>query len=252
MTISIEQARNLFPRGLVQPPQGFRFAVDALLASCFARIRKNDRVLDLGTGCGVIGLGLLLHHDLPSVQVVGLDRDPDMVGSARINVAAMGLGERMDIVQGDVREAPRFLRPEWADVVVCNPPYRVTGRGKTCPQDSRTHARFQVSATLDDFLAASACALKNRGRIYLVFLAEGLDVLLGTMRTCRLMPKRVMPVHGRQGAPARLVLVEGRKNGGPGMVLTNPLFLYETGENRNRITPEALGFCPFLACNTGL
>lgn len=252
MTMSFEQARNFFPRGLVQPRQGFRFSVDALLASCFARIKAHDRVLDLGTGCGVIGLGILLRHGPADVGVVGLDKDPDMIASARANVAALGLGEHMDMVMGDVGVASRFLRPEWADVVMCNPPYRVLGRGKTCPRDSRTHARFQVSAGLDDFLVASAHALKNRGRIYLVFLAEGLDVLLETMRTCRLMPKRVMSVHGRKGAPARLVLVEGRKNGGPGMVLANPLFLYEAGDKGNRITREALEFCPFLACNAGL
>ncbi|WP_462323420.1 tRNA1(Val) (adenine(37)-N6)-methyltransferase [Desulfoplanes sp.] len=251
MTISIEGARDLFPRGLMQPGHGFRFSVDALLLSCFVTLKKNEHVLDLGTGCGVIGLGLLLRHGSLNIRSVGLDRDPNMVRSARTNVTAMGFGEHMGIVQGDVCDAARMLRPQRADVVVCNPPYRKTGRGRTCPEESRNRARFLVAAGLEDFVAGGAHVLKNRGRIYFVFLAEGLDLLFTAMLANGVVPKRVLPVHGRIGDPARLVLVEGRKNGGQGMVMEPPLFLYATGKDRNRITPEALAFCPFLACNAG-
>jgi tRNA1Val (adenine37-N6)-methyltransferase len=144
-----------------------------------------------------------------------------------------------------------MLRPERVDVVVCNPPYRETGRGRTSFRESRNRARFLVAATLEEFVGAAGHALKNRGRMYVVFLAEGLDRLFGAMQKNRIVPKRVLPVHGRMGDPARLVLVEGRKNGGQGMVMESPLLLYKTGENENRLTPEALSFCPFLACNAG-
>jgi tRNA1Val (adenine37-N6)-methyltransferase len=235
----------------VQPENGFRFSVDALLLSCFARLKKNERVLDLGTGCGVIGLGMLLRHARQHIDILGLERDPEMARSARTNVIALGVEDRMGIVQGDVCGVSRIFSPEWADVVVCNPPYRSIGRGKICPHKSRSHARFLVSADLDDFLGAGGYVLKNRGRIYFIFLAEGLDRLLLAMQKARIVAKRIVPVHGRKGDPARLVLVEGRKNGGQGLVMESPLFLYGTGENQNRITREALAFCPFLACNTG-
>ena len=251
MPMPIQHARNFFPRGLVQPERGFRFSVDALLLACFARLKKNEQVVDLGTGCGVIGLGLLLRHEPMNLRIVGLDRDPDMTRSARANVTAMGFEDRMSIVRGDVRDASGMLCPHRADVVVCNPPYRRTGRGRMCPESSRNQARFLVAAGLEDFVAGGAHVLKNRGRMYFVFLAEGLDLLFAAMHTSGIVPKRVMPVHGRIGDPAKLVLVEGRKNGGQGMVMESPLCLYAGGKDRNRITPEASAFCPFLACNAG-
>jgi tRNA1Val (adenine37-N6)-methyltransferase len=251
MTMTIEQARDFFPRGLMQPENGFRFAVDALLLACYARPRKNECVLDLGTGCGVVGLGLLLRHGSLNIRIVGLDRDENMACSARANVRAMGFEDRMGIVRGDVCDASRMLLPERTDVVVCNPPYRETGRGRICLSESRNQARFLVAAALEEFVAAAGHALKNRGRMYVVFLAEGLDRLFAAMQQGRIRPKRVLPVHGRMDDPARLVLVEGRKNGGQGLVMESPLFLHGSGENRDRITREALAFCPFLACNVG-
>ncbi len=251
MTKSVHEARAYFPRGLVQPAKGFRFSVDALLLACFVRLKKNETVLDLGTGCGVVGLGLLLRYASLSLSIIGLDRDKDMIDSARANVRALGFEDRIKLFQGDVRDAVRFFRPQGADVVVCNPPYRTTGRGRECPDASRNEARFLTDTALDDFLAGAAHVLKNRGRIYLVFLAEGLDSLFAAMTSKGIVPKRVMPVYGRKAGQARLVLVEGRKHGGQGMVMEPPLFLYSSDKNTHCISQDALDFCPFLACNRG-
>ncbi len=251
MTKSVHEARAYFPRGLVQPAKGFRFSVDALLLACFVRLKKNETVLDLGTGCGVVGLGLLLRYASLPLSITGLDRDNGMIGSARANVRTLGFEDCMELLQGDVRDAARFFRPQWADVVVCNPPYRTTGRGRECPEPSRNEARFLTDTALDDFLAGAAHVLKNRGRIYLVFLAEGLDSLFTAMTAKGLVPKRVLPVYSRKGESAPFVLVEGRKHGGQGMVMEPPLFLYSSGKNRHCLSQDALDFCPFLACNKG-
>ncbi len=251
MITDTQQARALFPRGLRQPDKGFKFSVDALLLACFARLKPGERALDLGTGCGVISLGLCLRYQHIPCHIVGLDQDPDMVCSARANTRTLGWDQRMDSIRGDVREAARMLRPQWADVVVCNPPYRETGRGRICPTPSRSQARFLMTASLDDFLAAGAHVLKNRSRFYLVFAAEGLNLVFASMHAHGIQPKRIMPVYGRLGSPAKIVLVEGRKQGGQGMIMESPLVLYQCGHKRHELTPEALAFCPFLACNTG-
>ncbi len=242
-------ARSLFPRGLCQPEKGFRFSMDALLLACFADVKPRDVVGDLGTGCGVVGLGLLLRHEEAALRVKGVDVGEEMVQAARTNVAGLGYEERMEIFAGDVREPGRMMGPESLDAVVCNPPYRQRGRGRACPHESRNRARFEVKGCLDDFMSGAGFLLKNRGRIYVVYLAEQLDLLLAAMQTARIVPKRILPVHPRQDSPSRLVLVEGRKNGGQGLVLEAPLFLYQSGENRACLSRQALEFCPFLACN---
>ena len=242
-------ARNFFPRGLCQPDRGFRFSMDALLLACFAEVKFQDVVGDLGTGCGVVGIGLLLRHGAKDIQVIGVDAEDEMVHVARTNTATLGYDDRMQILQGDVCEPGNIVGPESMDVIVCNPPYRQTGRGRSCTDGPKNRARFEVRASLETFVRGAGFMLKNRGRIFFVYLAEQLDLLLFAMQSSRIVPKRMLPVHARPGQPARLVLVEGRKNGGQGMVLEPPLFLYQCGKNSTCLSGEALEFCPFLACN---
>jgi tRNA1Val (adenine37-N6)-methyltransferase len=230
-------ARALFPRGLVQPERGFRFSVDALLLADFTDLRGVDRVADLGCGCGVVGLALLLRgmrEPLPDgalprapLRVVGLDNNPEMVACANENAARLGLGAHCRALPVDVaavRGHPE-LAPESVDLVVCNPPYREPGTGRRCPDPGRDAARFTAGAATADFTRAAAYLLGNRRRACFIGLAERLDALLADLAAARLMPKRLRLVHPRAGAPARLVLAEAMKNGGPGLTVEPPLFL---------------------------
>ena len=247
--MSIADRRDYFPRGLEQPESGFRFSTDPLLLACFMKTRSGDRVLDLGTGCGVVGLGMALQN--PGIDLRGVDVDPAMVDAARSNATLLGL-DRTCFFHEDLAgiRVSGTIPPESFDMVVANPPYRDPGSGRICPESGRAPARFETRGTVRDFVAAAAYAVKNRGRVGMVFLAERLDYLLQLLREYRLTPKRVLPVHSRGGESARLVLVEARKNGGDGMVLASGLSLYcGTGDN-TVLTDEAVLFCPFLGCNT--
>ncbi|MDD2220279.1 MAG: methyltransferase [Desulfoplanes sp.] len=247
----VPAARDFFPRGLCQPDKGFRFSTDALLLACFADIKRGEIVVDLGTGCGVVGLGVLLRNSDLGIRIKGIDVEDEMVHAARANVRALEYDGQMEIFQGDVRDLGRIIPSACADVVVCNPPYRQPGRGKSCADALKTRARFEVRATLPEFVAGAGFMLKNRGRIYLVYLAEQLDLLFAAMQASQMVPKRVLPVHARPGEPARLVLVEGRKNGGQSLVMDSPLFLYQCAEHQTWLSSQALAFCPFLGCNAG-
>jgi len=220
-------ARAFFPRGLAQPARGFRFSVDALLLADFASLRGVARVADLGCGCGVVGLALLLRAPDGPQEVIGLDSNPGMVACANENATRLGLGPRCRAVLADVaavRGHPE-LAPESVDLVVCNPPYRQPGTGRRCPDPGRDAARFEAGATTADFAQAAAYLLKNRHRACFIGLAERLDALLADLAAARLTPKRLRLVHPRPGAPARLVLAEAMKNGGPGLAVEPPLFL---------------------------
>ena len=187
-------ARERFPRGLVQPASGFRFSVDALLLASFARI-KGARGLDLGCGCGVVGLGLLLRHPERGFTMHGLDLNPDMVAAARSNAALLGFGERYTAELADLgdlgdvtdpavvpAEIGPALAPESFDLVVSNPPYRRPGQGRDCPDPGKSLGRFESGAGLPDFTRAAGRLLRNRGRAAFVFPAERLADLLLALR----------------------------------------------------------------------
>lgn len=244
-----EAARRFFPRGLSQPEAGFRFSLDALLLSAFAgREKVRGRVLDLGTGCGVVGLGLALDH--PGFFGVGFDVNPLMLGHARENARRLGLEDRFAFVGADVLN-PACLAPESMDLVLCNPPYRDPGTGRACPDPDRNTARFEDRGGLADFVRAAALLVRNRKPCVFIQLAERLDDLLSAMHASRLRPKEALFVHQRAGSPARLVLVRAVKNGGPGMEVLAPLILHEGDGDATRLTAQAVSFCPDLACNPG-
>lgn len=248
----IARARAYFPRGLSQPASGFRFSMDALLLARVASLSGAARAVDLGCGCGVVGLGLLLRAGAENLTVAGLDLNPEMAACARANAERLGFADRCRVVEADVAAVRGHpdLAPESFDLVVCNPPYREPGTGRRPPDPGRDAARFAASAPVSAFVDAAAYLLANRKRAAFIGLPERLPELLADMAEARLTPKRLLLVHSRLGEPARLALVEAVKNGGPGLTIEPPLGLYEGRGEDARLSAAALGFCPWLACNS--
>lgn len=245
-----DDARRLFPRGLQQPEEGFRFSTDALLLAAFAAPYARGRVADLGSGCGVVGLGLRM---LTPVEVLGLDVDPAMVRAAARNADTLGYADSVAAQCLDLADVhgPDGPEAESFDMVVANPPYRETGTGRRPTARGRDRARFHDGAGLSVFVRASAYLVRNAGRVCLVHLPEHLPRLLQEFSAHKLEPKRVLFVHPREGEPAKLMLLEGRKNGRPGMTVMPPLHMHEGEGAETRLRDETLTFCPFLACNAG-
>jgi tRNA1Val (adenine37-N6)-methyltransferase len=241
-------AREAFPTGLIQPEDGYRFSMDPLLLAAFARPKKDTRLADLGTGCGVAALAALLMHSQTGAAT-GLDIDPAMIEAANANAHRLGLDGRFHARLADVRHMREILPPESFRLVLANPPYRRLGTGKACQLTERNRARFEAHAELDDFLAAASWLLANRGSVVLVFPAARLsDLVLGCQKG-KLAPKRLRFVHSRVDEAAKIVLMEAVKNAGIGLTAEPPLILYEGRGDNTRLTAQALSFCPFLAKN---
>ncbi len=210
-----------------QPAQGYRFSLDAVLAAQFVLPGPDDRVLDLGCGCGIIGL--ILAYRVPGVRVHGLELQLELAELARNNMHLNGFITRMAILQGDVREIGQSVQAEDYQLVVCNPPYGASHGGRINQHVQAAAARHEANGTLTDFVRAAAFAVCNRGRVVFVYPARRAPELVKALMDSRLVPKRLLPVYAYPGAGvARLLLVEAVKNGGAQCALEEPLYIHET------------------------
>lgn len=243
------EAHTYFPRGLAQPESGYRFSLDSLLLSCFSRISSGAEAVDLGTGCGVVAFGALLKNPEKRFQVTGVELSPESVEAATSNAEALGLSEFFTAVRADI--CTYRDREGRVDAVLANPPYRNPNSGRMSRGKHRAVARFEMQAEFRDFCTCATRLLKNRGRFFLVHLPERLVDLFADLRDTGLEPKRVRFVHSRAAESAKMVLVEARKDGKPGLETEPPLILYTGRGQETHMTPEALAFCPYLECNAG-
>ncbi len=218
---------------LIQKKAGYRFSLDALLLADFVRIQRGERIVDLGTGNGVIPLLLAFIH--PSVQVVGVELQEGMVERALRGVALNRMEERVSIVRGDVCSVHEIFSPQSFEVVVSNPPYREAKSGRINPDPERRIARHEIKGRLGDFIGAASYLLPEGGRMALIYSAARMIDLLETMRRQGIEPKRLRLVHSFEDAGATLVLAEGLKGGGSELKVMPPLVVY-TG--RGKYTSE--------------
>ncbi|BCR03935.1 SAM-dependent methyltransferase [Desulfuromonas versatilis] len=210
---------------IIQKKDGYRFSLDPVLLCAFARVAPGEALADLGTGSGVIPL--LLARMSEAERLVGVEVQPGMAGRARRSVELNGLAGRVEIVEADLRSLQGTLPAQGFDVVLANPPFRPLGTGRQAPTSERGAARHEQAGGLGDFLRAAAFLLGDGGRFYVVYLAERLVDLLAGMREAGLEPKRLRCVHSRRGEGARMVLLEGRRRGRPGLVVEPPLYVCE-------------------------
>lgn len=244
-TEAILERRDFFPRGLVQPEGGYRFSLDSLLLACFASPGRRHVGVDLGCGCGVVGIAMLLRQ--PDLTIRGVEIDPLSVRAAEENRLNLHLIDKLTIERGDVTS----WRPEKVvDFVVSNPPYRELGRGRVSHGKERATARFENAADFAGFARCAAIALKTRGKFAFVHLPERLPEIMAGLAKAKLEPKRMRLVHGRSSEVAKMVLMEAVKAGGAGLKVEPPLVLHEGEGKETRISRQAMDFCPYLGCNS--
>lgn len=204
---------------LIQSRTGYRFSIDAILLSEFVTIKRGDMVVDLGTGCGIIPLTLLLTK--PVGYAIGLEIQADLADQAARNIILNGFVHKMGVILGDIRHPP--LAPSSADVVICNPPYRPTNSGRINPEPRRAIARHEMLASLNDILNATSRILKAKGRLAMIYPAVRLVDVLVRMRGFNLEPKRVRIVYPGMQSEGNLALIEASLGGRGGLKILPPL-----------------------------
>ena len=214
---------------IIQDPKRFCFGMDAVLLSDFAKVRTGEKVLDLGTGTGI--LPILLAGKTKGQHFTGLEIQPESAEMARRSVAYNHLEEKIEIVTGDIKEAGRVFQPAFFDVITVNPPYMADQCGIQNPQDAKAIARHEILCNLEDIFRESKKLLpEGKGRFYMVHRPVRLAEILLKMSQSHIEPKRIQLVHPYVDKEPVMVLIEGRSGARPGVRIEPPLILHEHGK----------------------
>ncbi len=237
--LSPDETLDTFLNGklhVLQKKKGYRFSVDSILLGRFSRVRKDDKVIDLGTGCGI--LPLLLSQTTKAHSFVGVEIQKGLAECAKKNVALNHLDGRISILDQDFRELKRTFPPGSFNVVLSNPPYRKHRSGRINPFLEKAVARHEIEGTLSDLISIASYLLPPKGRCYLIFPAVRTVDLLVALRGGKLEPKRLQFVHPRREAEAKFVLAESVKTSGVELKIMSPCVLDESDKT------ESPGFAP--------
>lgn len=210
---------------IIQNPEKFCFGIDAVLLSGFAKVKRGQVVLDLGTGTGIIPI--LLEAKTESAHLTGLEIQQESAEMASRSVAYNHLEDKIDIVTGDIKEAESIFGAASFDVVTSNPPYMIGGHGLKNPSMPKTIARHEVLCDFEDVARAASYVLKPGGNFYLVHRPFRLVEILGILTRYKLEPKRIRFVHSYVDKEPTMVLIEAKKGANPRVTIEKPLIVYK-------------------------
>ena len=210
---------------IIQDPKKFCFGMDAILLSGFVSVRPGERVLDMGTGTGIIPI--LLEAKTGGSAFVGLEIQEEMAEMAGRSVKLNGLEDKIRIQQGDIKEASQIFGGASFDVVTCNPPYMNQNHGLKNPSEAKALARHEILCTLEDVIREAAKCLRPGGRFAMVHRPHRLTEMMALMAKYKLEPKRMKLVHPYIGEEANMILIEATRGGNPWMKVEAPIIVYE-------------------------
>lgn len=209
---------------IIQNPEKFCFGMDAVLLSGFAAVKSDERLLDLGTGTGIIPI--LLEAKTQGEHFTGLEIQEESADMARRSVALNQLESKIDIITGDIKDASKIFGASSFDVITTNPPYMIDSHGISSSSEAKAIARHEVLCTLDDILRESAKLLKPRGRFYMVHRPFRLAEIMSKMVAYKIEPKRMKFVYPFVDKEPNMVLIEGLAGGNSRMRVEKPLIVY--------------------------
>lgn len=222
-----ERIDDLHRKGyrIIQNPEKFCFGIDAVLLSGFVNAKSGAKVLDLGTGTGIIPI--LVEAKTAASHLTALELQEESVDMARRSVQLNDLGDKISIVQGDIKEASHLFEGASFDVITTNPPYMTENHGLVNPDMPKAIARHEIYCTLEDVVRESSKLLKMSGKFFMVHRPYRLVEIITTLAKYKLEPKRIRFVHPYKDKEPNMVLIEAVKGGKSRVTIEPPLIVYE-------------------------
>ncbi|MBQ3076154.1 MAG: methyltransferase [Clostridia bacterium] len=213
---------------IYQYSDGFSFGTDAVLLSGFIQPRKNSVGVEFGSGTGIIPLLLSMHKEFQ--KIYALEIQPDYAALARENIALNGFSHKVEVIEGDLKEAKRLI-PFYVDFVFTNPPYMKKETGKVNDNEKKRIARHEIYCDIDDVCRSAASLLQDKGDFYCVYRLARMAELFSAMRQADLEPKNIIFVTPKPDSSPDLILVRGVKGAKPELKSRPPFIIQDaTGE----------------------
>ena len=227
-----ERIDDLEYKGLkiIQNTKGFCFGIDAVLLSDYAKnIKKEARVLDLGTGTGIISILLCEKTNLS--KIIGVEVQKEVADMAKRSVRLNNLENKFEIINDNITNLEKIYERNSFDVIVTNPPYKKENTGIVNEEKKKLISRHEILAKLEDYIKISNKLLKDKGEFYMVHRPERLVDIIVYMRQYKIEPKEIRFVCSHENEPPKLVLIKGVKNGKPFLKFKENLYIYEKDGN---------------------
>jgi tRNA1Val (adenine37-N6)-methyltransferase len=210
---------------ILQKKEGYRFSIDAILLANFIVLKKNERLLDIGTGCGIIPI--YMTRKGYTNEMVGIEIQKDLFQLALRN-KRLNRCDNIRFIHGDIKTSVHNLKIQSPyHVIVSNPPYTKKDAGRISPILSRSIARYESLLTIDELLNVSASLLNKKGRLYTIYPSRRLGEVIHLAKTKKMEPKRLRFIYPKKGDEANLFLAEFIKEGGGEVNIEKPLVMHE-------------------------
>lgn len=233
-----ERIDDLEYKGLkiIQNKDGFCFGIDSILLSDFAKeIPNNAKVIDLGTGTGIISILLCKKTQLS--KIIGIEIQKEVYELAKRNIKLNNLENKFELINENIKNLEKILEKNSYDAIVTNPPYKKENTGLTNENKLKLISRHEIEANLEDFIQISTKLLKNNGIFYMVHRPERLTDIIESLRKNKLEPKVLQLVYPKINKQPTMILIKAIKNAKPFLKIKEPLIIYN--EN-NTYTDEIL------------
>lgn len=212
---SLEELRSGLQ--IIQNKKLYRFSEDSILLADFVDINPGSRVLDLGTGSGV--LLLLLISREPNLLGVGVEIQSSLMDMARRSIRFNNLEDKIEIIQGDITKLPASFKKQKWDLIISNPPYIPLERGRKSPKEEIAVSRQEVLCRLENVVVSAAELLPSGGSLALVYPAQRLAEVIFHLQNNKLEPLKMQLVSSKQNTRPYLVLIQAYKDAAPGLQL---------------------------------
>ena len=210
---------------IIQDKDGFCFGIDSVLLSDFAKnIRNNSKVMDLGTGTGI--LCILLSGKTKNTTFVGTEIQQEVAEMAKRSVKLNNLEDRINIINENILNLKSIYNEKSFDAVVTNPPYKKINTGVVNVEDKKLISRHEITASLEDFIHTASYLLKDFGEFYMVHRPDRLVDIFSIMRKEKIEPKIIRFVYPKNNKKANMVLIKGVKLGNPFLEYEDNLIVY--------------------------
>jgi tRNA1Val (adenine37-N6)-methyltransferase len=217
---------------IIQKKNGYRFSIDAILLSNFITLKKHERLLDIGTGCGIIPVYMSKKGN--KNFMTGIEIQEELFQAAQKN-KDLNNCENIQFIHGDIKLFIESLRKTSFHVIASNPPYTKEYTGRKSPMYSRFIARYESSIDLSALLSVSSSLLNKKGRFYIIYPSKRFGELIYTAKANRLEPKKLRFIYPKKEKSANLFLAEFIKEGGMEVTIEKPLYIYDNEQYTEEI-----------------